>query len=149
MASVNKFQILGNLTEDPTLRATGSGKSVCNLNVATNKSYKDQSGKLIESVAFHRITVWGPQAEACGKHLVKGQQVFVEGELAYETFEKEGQKVYKTVLNAREVIFLARPGGKSEGKSAPYAGNKAKPAAQSQDDNDFGGSNDDAGDLPF
>ena len=84
MASVNEVTIIGNLGRDPELRTTTNGTSVCSLSVAT--SYKPKEGE--ERVEWHRVTVWGNQADACSKYLEKGRQVYVRGRLQTKKTEK-------------------------------------------------------------
>ena len=106
MAGVNKSIIIGNLGRDPELRHTNGGKAVCNLAVAT--SYKPKDGE--EQTEWHRVTVWGNQAEDCGKFLEKGRQVYVEGRLQTRKYtDKQGVEKYATEIVAERVQFL---GGK-------------------------------------
>lgn len=114
--SVNKVMLIGNLGQDPTTNEY-NGVKFCNFSIATSEKWKDkQSGELKEETQWHNISVAGPQAEACGKYLEKGRQVFVEGSLRYETSEKDGVTKYFTKIRAMNVRFLS--GGSSEaGKS--------------------------------
>lgn len=117
MASVNKVILVGNLAADPELRFTPSGnRAVCNLRVVTNEVYKDKAGNKQETAEFHRITVWGDQAEACNKYLAKGRSVYVEGRLQTRSWDdKDGTKKYSTDIVADRVQFLG--GGKGERES--------------------------------
>ncbi len=109
MAGVNKTITVGNLARDPEVRQTQGGKAVCNLVVAT--SYKPQNGE--EQKEFHRVTVWGNQADACGRYLKKGRQVYVEGRLQTRKYtDKQGVERYATEIVAERVQFL---GGKPKG----------------------------------
>jgi len=111
--SVNKAIIVGRLGADPELRFTGNGRAVCNFNLATSSVWKDkQSGEKKEDTQWHKIVVWGAQAETCSKYLTKGREVFVEGEIRTRNYEdKEGIKRYITEIVARDVRFL---GGRSD-----------------------------------
>jgi len=73
--------LCGNLGRDPELRHTPNGDPVCNLNIAVNRRYKDKSGEYRSLTTWFRAVVWGAAAEACAKHLTKGQQVLVDGEM--------------------------------------------------------------------
>ena len=144
MSNVNSIQILGNLGDEPSLRHTGSGQAVCNLRVATNKTYKDKEGETQQSTEWHRVVVWGKTAENCKKYLSKGRQVFVEGRMQYRKYDKVEDhkdesgndvkvKITRTVgeLVANNVQFL---GGSSKGDSS-----EAPPTdvpKQKQDDTD-------------
>ena len=70
--SVNKVILIGNLGQDPELRYTGSGTAVCNMRIATNESYKDSSGELVEKTEWHNVVAWARLAEICGEYLKKG-----------------------------------------------------------------------------
>src|SRR3954454_25157763 len=79
--SVNKVLLIGNLTRDPELRTTPSGSQVCTFTLATNKSWTTDAGEKKEESDFHRIVAWNKLAELCGKFLVKGRKIYVEGRL--------------------------------------------------------------------
>jgi len=110
--SVNKAILIGRLGADPELRFTPSGRAVANFNLATSSVWKDkQSGEKKEDTQWHKIVVWGPQAETCAKYLQKGREVFVEGEIRTRNYEdKEGVKRYVTEIIARDVRFLGSRG---------------------------------------
>ncbi len=112
--SVNKAIIVGRLGADPELRFTPNGRAVANFNLATSSVWKDKSsGERKEETQWHKIVVWGPQAETCSKYLQKGREVFVEGEIRTRNYEdKEGIKRYVTEIVARDVRFL---GGRGDG----------------------------------
>lgn len=125
--SVNKVIIVGNLGADPELKRIPSGKSVCDLRIATNEMWKDAGGVRQERTEWHRVTVWGETAENCAKYLEKGRSVYVEGRLQTRSWDdKDGAKRYATDIVADRVVFLG--GGKSEG------GRKPEPAPAPSDD---------------
>lgn len=91
--SINRVQLLGNLTRDPELKYTPNGAAVCTFGIATNRSWATQEGQTKEETQFHRIVSWGKLAELCAKLLTKGRKVYVEGRLAYRSFiGKDGQQ---------------------------------------------------------
>lgn len=110
MGSLNKVQLIGHLGRKPELKATASGKSVARFTMATN-------GRKDEGPTWHRIAVWDSLAETCTAHLDKGSQVYVEGRLDYQEFEKDGTKRSVTEIIASSVQFLDKKSG--EGESAP------------------------------
>ena len=115
MASVNKVILIGNLGADPELKYTPSNRAVCNLSLATNEVFKDKAGARQERTEWHRITVWGEQAETCSKYLGKGRSVYVEGRLQTRSWDdKDGKKRYSTDIVADRVVFLGG-GGPSAG----------------------------------
>lgn len=108
---VNTITIIGNLGADPEMRQT-SGGPVCNLRVATTEKWKGRDGNMQERTEWHSVTVWGNQAEACGRYLAKGRQIYVQGRLQSREYEKDGvtRKVWDIVAN--RVQFL---GGRGDG----------------------------------
>jgi single-strand DNA-binding protein len=109
--SVNKVILIGNLGRDPELNYTKGGQPVARLNLATTRKFKNRSGEMVDETEWHRITVWGQQAEHCQKYLAKGRQVYVEGRLHTSSYDKEGQKHYSTEVVADRVQFLGGGGG--------------------------------------
>ena len=117
MAGVNKAILIGNLGKDPEVRYTAGGQSVANFNIATSESWNDKQGQKQERTEWHRIVVWGKQAELCGEYLQKGRQVYVEGRLqTREWTDKEGKKNYTTEVVATNITFLSNGGGGAGGR---------------------------------
>ena len=82
VAELNKVFLIGNLTRDPELRYTGSGKAVCNFDLAVNRSYRDSStNETKRDTLFIRISVWNKMAEICAEYLKKGSKALIEGSL--------------------------------------------------------------------
>src|SRR5947207_2508725 len=126
MGSVNKVILIGNLGADPELKYTPSNRPVCNLSVATNEVFKDKSGQRQEKTEWHRVTVWGDQAENCSKYLAKGRTVYVEGRLQTRSWDdKEGKKRYSTEIVADRVVFLSVGG--AEGGARRSGGGGGRP----------------------
>lgn len=109
---LNRVMLLGNLGADPELRMTQSGQAVLNIRLATAESYLDKGGERQERTEWHSVTVWGKRAEGLGKILRKGDRIFVEGSIRTSTYEKDGEKRYRTEINAREIILSG--GGKRQ-----------------------------------
>lgn len=117
--SLNKAMIIGNLGVDPELRYTQSGTAVANLRIATNERWTDKSGEKQERTEWHRVVVFGRQAETCEKYLKKGRQVYVEGRLQTKEWQdRDGNKRYTTEIVATNVTFLS---GGSSGGGPSYA----------------------------
>ena len=109
MASVNKVILIGNLGRDPEVRTTPSKIPVCTFSLATNEVWNDKNNERQERTEWHRVVVWGKQAESVGRYLRKGSQVYVEGSLTTRSWEdKDGQKKYTTEVRAQNVRFLDR-----------------------------------------
>ncbi len=133
MNSLNKAQIIGNLTRDPELKQTANGQSVCTLGVATNRYWTDSSGTKKDEAEYHNVVCWGKLAEICAEYLKRGTKVFFEGRLQTRNWEDEGGvKHYRTEIVAQDMIILSPKGdrafsaspsdekpAKSEGKSEP------------------------------
>lgn len=120
MSGVNKVILVGRLGADPEVKSVGSSQSVARLSVATSEAWTGKDGQKQERTEWHRVTVWGRQAESCGKHLSKGRQVYVEGRLQTRSWEdQQGQKRYTTEIVASTVQFLgAASGERSSGMGA-------------------------------
>jgi single-strand DNA-binding protein len=113
MASVNRVILIGNLGRDPELRYTRDGQGVTNFSVATNERWRDKEGNNQERTEWHRVVVWGKQAENCAQYLQKGRSVYIEGRLQTRDWEdREGSKRQTTEIVAQTVQFL---GGRGEG----------------------------------
>ncbi len=107
--SLNKVQLIGNLTKDPELRQTPNGNSVCSFTVATNLTWKDSNGQRQDKAEFHNVVSWGKLAEICGQYLQKGKKVYIEGRLQTRDWEAEdGSKRYKTEIVAENMIMLSQ-----------------------------------------
>jgi len=127
MASVNKVILIGNLGADPEKRYTGTGQAVCNLRMATTERWNDKQGNKQERTEWHRVVVYGPQAENCEKYLSKGRQVYVEGSIRSRQWEdQQGQTKYITEVIAQRVQFLGGPGGQT-GERATKKQTEAEP----------------------
>jgi len=122
MFSLNRAQIVGNLTRDPELRSTPNGQSVCSFGVATNRRWKDKDGNSQDSTEFHDIVVWGKLAEICSQILHKGNKVYVEGRLQTRQWEaQDGTKRQRTEIIMENFITLTPKGmaGESHDETAP------------------------------
>jgi single-strand DNA-binding protein len=126
---LNKAMIFGNLTRDPEMKALPSGMQVCSLSLATNRVYNDRDGKRQEATDYHNVVVFGKQAENCAKFLTKGSSAYVEGRLQTRSWDKDGQKQYRTEVIADRVQFGPRSGGSAgNAPAAPAtAGGNAAP----------------------
>jgi single-strand DNA-binding protein len=118
---LNKAMVFGNLTRDPELKSLPSGTKVCSFSIATNRVYKDRDGKRAEQTDYHNVVVFGRQAETTAQYLKKGSSAYVEGRLQTRSWDKDGEKQYRTEIIADRVQFGPRSGG-----SAPAAAGDAK-----------------------
>ncbi len=111
--SVNKVILVGRLGRDPETRYTSGGQAVANFSVATDESYKDRNGERQKRTEWHKIVVWGKQAEIAQQYLKKGSLVFIEGRIqSREWQDKEGQKRTSFEIVATNFRML---GGRGDG----------------------------------
>ena len=160
MGSVNKVILVGNLGADHELKYTPSSRALCNLRIATTEVFKDKGGQRQEKTEWHRVTVWGDQAENCSKYLAKGRSVYIEGRLQTRSYDKDGQKHYATDVVADRVVFLGgggaggagAGGGESGGGFRRGGGGGGAPGRSESgpsDDGDVGGPPISDDDIPF
>ncbi len=132
--SLNKVQLIGNLTRDPELRYTPQGTAVCTLGLATNRSWTTESGEKREETEFHRIVAWNKLAELCSQLLFKGRKVYVEGRLQTRTWTaQDGSQRQATEVVIEEMIILDSrqvEAEASEAVSKPAAEPVAEPVAE-------------------
>lgn len=135
---LNRVMLLGNLGADPELRMTSGGQAVLNLRLACSESYLDKDKNRQERTEWVNVTVWGKRGEALAKLLTKGARVFVEGGLRTSSYDKDGEKRYKTEVVASNVILTGGPRTASVG---------SVPKRSSVDDSDDPFGDDD--DVPY
>ncbi len=120
--------VYGNLTRDPEVKALPNGTQVCSFSVATNRTYKDRDGNKQEQVEYHNIVAFARLAEIIGQYMKKGRPIYIEGRMQTRSWEKDGQKHYRTEIVADNFQFGASaPGEGGAGAAAPA------PAAASTD----------------
>lgn len=154
MSGVNKVILVGRLGADPELKSVGQSQSVARLSVATSEQWTGKDGQRQERTEWHRVVVWGRQAENCGKHLSKGRQVYIEGRLQTRQWEdQQGQKRYTTEIVANTVQFLGGGAGADRGGSSGYDNEYGggQGGGHSNNSQDFGPepSFDSSDDIPF
>ena len=110
MPSFNRVTLLGHLGHDPEVRRTSKGQAVTNFRMATTRRWRDaESGERREATEWHRVVVFGKQAEVFGDRAVKGALVFVEGSLQTRDWtDRDGVKRYTTEVSARLVQVLGK-----------------------------------------
>lgn len=123
--SLNSVNIMGNLTRDPELKYTPSGKTVCSLSIANNRVYTSKGEKTTE-VSYFDVEVWGAAAENCSKYLTKGSGIIVEGRLRQDRWEKDGKTQSRVRIIANNIHFMPKKTG------APSAGQQQPAPASGQ-----------------
>ncbi len=120
MASVNKVILIGNLGRDPEVRYMPSGDAVANISIATTETWKDKNGEKQEKTEWHRVAMFGKQAEIAGEYLKKGSQVYIEGRLETRKWtDKEGHERTTTEIRADRMQMLGSRSGGSERMAPP------------------------------
>lgn len=117
--SLNRVQLIGNLTRDPELRYTPTGTAVCTFGLATNRSWTTDTGEKKEDTEFHKIVAWNKLGELCSQLLSKGRKVFVEGRIAYRKYTKQDgteQNTTEIVIDDMMVLDSRREGGVEESR---------------------------------
>ena len=110
--SVNKVILVGRLGKDPELKYTQGGTAVVKFSLATDETWKDQSGERQQRTEWHNVVAWRKLAEICGQYLNKGKLVYIEGKLQTRSWDdKEGHKRYTTEVVADNMVMLS---GKSD-----------------------------------
>ena len=112
MPAFNKAILMGNLTKDPELRYTPQGTPVVNITIAVNRKYKSGE-ETKKDVAFIPVVLWNKTAEIVNQYCKKGSPLMVEGRIQTRSWEKDGQRHFKTEVVGEHIQFL---GGKKEEK---------------------------------
>ena len=105
--SLNKVELIGNLTRDPELRYTPQGTAVCTFGLATNRQWVTEAGEKREEAEFHRIVAWNKLAEICSQLLTKGRKTYIEGRLQTRSWTgQDGAQRTATEIVASDMIIL-------------------------------------------
>jgi len=105
--SLNKVQLIGNLTRDPELRYTPTGAAVCTIGLATNRQWTTEAGEKKEETEFHRVVAWNKLAELCSQLLTKGRKIYVEGRLRTNQWQgQDGSQRNTTEVVIEDMIIL-------------------------------------------
>ena len=117
--TVNKVILLGNVGQDPEIKATASGTLVANLSLATSEPYKDKGGEWKERTEWHNLVGYARDAEILRGYVKKGSKLYVEGRLSTRSWDdrESGKKAYRTEIIISEIGLLS-PAGESNGRPA-------------------------------
>ncbi|MDD5624001.1 MAG: single-stranded DNA-binding protein [Candidatus Peribacteraceae bacterium] len=108
LTSVNRAEIVGNVTRDPEIRTTTGGQQVLTMGVATNDRWKEKgTGEDRERAEFHNVVVWGTLADEVSRAIRKGNRAYVSGRVQTRSWEtQQGQKRTTTEIIADQVSLL-------------------------------------------
>ncbi len=142
MYGLNRVQLIGHVGQDPEMKYTQAGAAVVTMTLATNESYKDQNGQLVERTEWHRLVAYRRTAEVFGEYVKKGSKLYIEGKLQTRSWDdKEGNKRYTTEIIVDNFMFLDSKGQGGGGQRMQEDRPSAMPAEPT------GG--DPGADLPF
>jgi single-strand DNA-binding protein len=120
--SLNRVQLIGNLTRDPELRYTPTGAAVVSFGLATNRTWKTDTGEKHDETEFHNIVAWNKLAELCSQFLVKGRKIYVEGRLATRSWQaQDGTQKSRTEIVIDDMILLDNQGQTGAARKAESA----------------------------
>jgi single-strand DNA-binding protein len=106
MKTVNKAILLGHVGKAPEVKTTGGGTIVANFSIATSDRHKDAQGNWQDDTQWHDLVAFGRTAEIVRDYVLKGSKLYVEGRIHTRTWEKDGQKHYRTEIVANELVLL-------------------------------------------
>ncbi|MEI6400300.1 MAG: single-stranded DNA-binding protein [bacterium] len=136
---LNRVTLYGNLTRDPEIKSIPNGTKVVNISMATNRTWKDQSGAKREEVEYHNVVAFAKQAEVIAQYCTKGSPLYVEGRIKTRSWDDaNGAKKYRTEIMLENFQFGPK-GGASSGSYAPSAQGNSAPAStgSSKQDDDL------------
>ena len=128
-SSMNKVILVGRIGNDPEKRATQTGTTVSNFSIATNETYRDQSGQTIENTEWHRCVAFGKTADFINSYVKKGRLVYVDGRLRTRKWQDNNNTThYSTEINVDTCMMLDKRDD-TGGGNISY---DAKPTSQQQ-----------------
>ena len=131
MANLNKVLLIGRLTRDPESRSTPSGSTVVAFGLAVNRNWtRRDSGEKVEETAFIDVEAWGRTGETIARYMKKGRQIFIEGRLKFDTWERDGQRRSKLSVTAESFQFIDSQGGGDRGYDGGGGGTQRDRAPQ-------------------
>lgn len=133
--SLNRVQLIGNLTRDPELRYTPTGAAVCTFGLATNRGWTTDTGEKKEETEFHRLVAWNKLAELCSQLLGKGRKVYVEGRIAYRKYTDKNnieQNIAEIVISDMLILDSKREGGYETSAPAVHSPKQASAGEEVQ-----------------
>lgn len=104
---LNKVVLIGNVGADPDIRAFDNGNMVAKFRIGTSETWKDKNGEKKSQTEWHTIEAWGKPAAIVDEYVRKGDKLYIEGQLHYEEYERDGQTRKQTVIRLRELKLLS------------------------------------------
>ena len=103
--SINKVILVGHAGRDPDVQTTNAGTKVAHLSLATSRKVP-RNGTYEDRTEWHRLTLWDRLAQLAEDYIRKGDRLYVEGRIEYDSFEKNGVTVPTSEITVREVVLL-------------------------------------------
>lgn len=148
---MNKVFLSGNLTKDPEVKYSTSGKAYAKMGIAVNRPYSKE-----KTVDFFNMTAFDKTAEFCGRYMTKGTRVLVEGRLQTSTYEnKDGVKVNSFDIMIDNIEFAGSKhsddggGNYSKPSNDDNYSDRRSSAPPKRHDDEWGGEPIDPDDTPF
>jgi single-strand DNA-binding protein len=105
---INKITLLGNVGRDPDVNTTADGTKVAHLSMATSRRVP-RNGGFENRTEWHRLTLWDRLAQLAEDHIRKGDRLFVEGRMEYDSYERNGETIPTAEITVRDVVLLGSP----------------------------------------
>ena len=136
--TLNRVQLIGRLGADPEMRNTQAGMTVATFGLATSRQWPGKDGTMQEETEWHNIVVWDKLAQLCGVFLTKGRLVYIEGRIHTRSYDRDGQKQYRTEIVASDMLLLdPKPGtGDGEERKSRASTPSPKPAIVARNQNE-------------
>jgi single-strand DNA-binding protein len=122
--TINKVILVGNVGRDPDVQKTSGGTKVAHLSLATSRRIPREGG-FEERTEWHRLTLWDRLAQLAEDYIRKGDRLYVEGRIEYDSFEKNGVTIPTAEVHARELVMLGVPASRTAAASAASAADEA------------------------
>ncbi len=126
--SVNKIILVGNTGRDPDVQTTAGGKKVAHVSLATTRRYP-KNGGFEERTEWHRLTLWDKLAQLAEDYVRKGDRLYIEGRMEYDTYEKNGVTIPTAQVHVRELVMLGSPAGRAVPEQAEVEEEEEEEAA--------------------
>jgi single-strand DNA-binding protein len=145
--SLNCVHLIGNLTRDPQLRTTASGKPVCAVGLATSRQWTTGNGEKQEATEFHKLILWGKLAEIASQYLRKGMKAYFQGRIQARSYTgADGTHKFITEIIAEDMMMLS---GAASSKIPAEPGKAAHTQPEPEDTNAQAALNVDPDEIPF
>lgn len=115
--SINKVILVGNVGRDPDVQTTASGTKVAHMSLATSRRIV-REGTQEDRTEWHRLTLWDRLAELAEDYIRKGDRLYIEGRIEYDSFERNGVTIPTAEVNVRELVMLGSPSRAAEAAAA-------------------------------